>query len=325
MPKKRKKKRKKSAGSQSKPKASKKPSTSGSSSRKEVRRSFLKEQREAYAQGMSEAETELGLRATLGWKILLFIPLVAGSVIAKSSIQIELTPFYLLFACMLLSSGLALHKRVSSAWSIPAAAIYLALLLTILVFYKSFNMEAALIIVPVICALMAYVELKNIESISDLVTVSLALPLLLTTIAGTAFYAQSGKLFWTVGIVGLVPGLMGVAALIIDNKELLVQAGWRVSREVVRKGKTRQVPAGIAIVVSSFLLLPPILLLLGMPLGKVPPTFIVLFLAFYFLPGIMQSFLEQSTPDLTLAIKASHQAVLTSLLITVGFIALNMQ
>ena len=351
MPKKKKKKRKKSGhsqGSQSQGSSSSAPSERSSSKGRKGQRpgsdkseplesksqgskekqpllpiNYLKQRQEAYAESMSEAEQELGIRATLGWKMLLFLPLVAGSILAKSSIQIELTPFYLLFACMILSSGIALHKRVSSAWSIPAALVYLALVMTILVFYKSFNMEASVVIVPTICALMAYVELKNIRVSSDLFTVSTALILLLVTTACTGFYAQSGKLYWTVTISGLIPALMGIGALIIDSREVLIKSGWRVSREKTKKGETIKVPAGISFLASTCLLLPPLLLLIGIPTGKVPPTFIGLILPFYFLPGIMQSFLEQKQSDRFLAIKSTHQAVLVIILITVGFLFLN--
>jgi hypothetical protein len=334
MPKKRKKKRKKSSQSQavalppsSSSQARKRPKADKSQplkrSEKKTPINYLKQRQEAYAESMTEAEQELGIRATLGWKMLLFLPLVAGSILAKSSIQIELTPFYLLFACMILSSGIALHKRVSSAWSIPAALVYLALVMTILVFYKSFNMEAAVVIVPTICALMAYVELKNIKVPSDLLTVSIALILLLITTVCTGFYAQSGKLYWTVVISGLVPALMGIGALIIDSKEVLINSGWRVSREKTKKGETKKVPAGISFIASTFLLLPPLLLLIGIPTGKVPATFIGLILPFYFLPGIMQSFLEQKESDRSLAVRSTHQAILVSVLLVAGFLFLN--
>jgi len=116
---------------------------------------------------------------------------------------------------------------------------------------------------------------------------------------------------------------MAVGDLIIDNKEILLEAGWRVSREVEKKGETKKLPAGISFLVSTFLLLPPILLLLGIPIAKVPASFIGLVLPFYFLPGIMQSFLEQSQPDRQLAIKSTHQAVLVSLLLSIGFLFLR--
>lgn len=128
------------------------------------------------------------------------------------------------------------------------------------------------------------------------------------------FFIESGDIVIEFGVLGLVPGSILAAAFIANNSSVLLDAGWKRSREVMHKkqGKILR-PGRLTVMYSLFLVIGPAVPVSVAPLGIFPSSFLACTLAFLAVPKLADSFLRAKSDDALIAVHTANLAAVMSL------------
>ena len=135
-------------------------------------------------------------------------------------------------------------------------------------------------------------------------------------------YSQSGRLVPATAILGLVPGVILAAAKTAEQARVLEAEGWKRQFTIEKKGSPVLRPGGLTRLFSSLLVVVPGLVVIVVPPGILPPSFLTLIAVMMFAPKIAQAFFEQTVQDHATAERCMKLALGAGLIVGVaGWIA----
>ena len=138
------------------------------------------------------------------------------------------------------------------------------------------------------------------------------LALLIFSMAGlgvVAVYSQSGKLAPVTAILGMIPAAFLGAAKVGENAAVFEAEGWKRVTVVEKKGKTINRPGSLTRLFASLLVILPAIVVMVVPIGLLPPPFLILIAVLAGTPKIAQGFFEKSAADQQIAEKCLRLAL----------------
>ncbi len=257
-----------------------------------------------------------GIRAELLYKVIQFFPLVTGSIVGNKALSIDINTFYLVFICLVLASGVSMLSRISGGLKLGSAILYvLSVVLGLIIFNLSSSIPCLLLLI-LSYVLSVTVDLLSLSKVKSLFSLLALQPLLMGCLALLGFTSQSGEIFWPIVMIGLVPGFLLSAAIFASRASELESAGWRRSFKTTNK-KSEEVirPDRLGQIYSLLAVLVPVIPVVGVPLGLVPESFLLMVIPFYWIPGLAQAFLQETKSDSEIAQRSIRLAAFATVLL----------
>jgi len=141
---------------------------------------------------------------------------------------------------------------------------------------------------------------------------------LMSVLAVIGVYSQLGGLYFSSFILGGIPSLALVSAVFADNSKVFLDSKWRRNKQKLKKNGEQVLPAELTQVFTMLLIIGPMLSVALTPLGVFPSSFLLVGVAFIWIPSIAKAFLDGSSPDKLLANKSLKVSALVSLLLFIA-------
>ena len=258
---------------------------------------------------------KLGVRGNIIFKIVLFFPLLSGALLSAGTIKIALTQFYIIFGLLILGVYLSVLFLSSSKWDLKGGFFYVLSFVLLLLFYgqtQSFEATGFLLAAQILLISGEGTEIKNSR---NLFTSCLSYLLLMPLLALLGVFSQKGEFFLAPTLLGFLPGLMLVAAILADNTKVL---SWRRSKSVETKEGEKLRPGPLTQAFTLLLILGPMVFFILTPLNFLPKSFFIVALIFIWIPKICSDFLEKKLPDNVIALQSIKATALTSVLVLIA-------
>lgn len=268
-------------------------------------------------------------------QLLVHLPFFSGAVLASGFAAFQLNLFTLFLISIfswhylrLLLSGRLIVKRAR----LLLISLYFAQPLVYgLLFYLTRSF--AIVWLLAIYGLLTLLELSELSAPSRewlkqslwLKAVVFVLRLCILPILGV--YSQQRELFPYSAVLGLVPALFIVAAFLVERAESLEARGYRRVKEVTKKnGEKILRPAALAQAFFLLITAAPALVMSGVVLNILPPSFFLIAALIYSMPSIATAFLEKLSADQEIYIRVLRQAAFSQFLLFIaGVLAMFLQ
>ena len=256
------------------------------------------------------------------FRVVLFSPLFFGAWLVAGPVLEQILPFAAITAaCIVAVYTQTVHrqKREIIFSRDFELLLFAAQALLVLAFYSlTASAEAGVAAFFSLLLLNCYLHLEFASIFSVLLgCLAVIFSMSIFGMLGIVSQVKPGEIVLVLehGVLGLVPGSILAAVVVLRHLKVFESQGWLRSKLVQTKKKGEQLrPLGISRVYSLLLFFGPILPVAVVPLGLLPAPFLACALAFYLVPKRADEFFRVTVEDAVLLVKTANLAAGMSLL-----------
>lgn len=250
------------------------------------------------------------------YQLITILPFFIASWIAGGFIIERIEEFFIITLIMIVGSySIELEKNKKLNYKKEFTLISSGILVALLLWFSSFtsNLPLTLMLAAtvVIQRLRKYVDYSSVKNVL-LNCISMILIMSLYSWIGivSQIYVVNPSLEWQYMIFGFVPGTLLAGSLVAKKSQVFLNNSWqRFSEAKNKKGEDVKRPGGLTRLFSLFLILGPAIPTISTPLEVFPAPFLATAVAFYFVPNILEDYLNETQADAIIALRTANLAL----------------
>lgn len=256
------------------------------------------------------------------YQLVTVAPFFIASWVAGGFIISRMTEFFIVTLVMIVGSYTGeLEKNKKLSYKKEFKIISTAILVALIFWFSSVTSHLALTLLLAVTVLIQrlseYIDFSNVKNII-LKCSGMIIRMSLYSLIGIVSqrYVENPEIQWQYVVFGFVPGTLLAGSLIARKSQVFINSSWsRFSEGKNKKGEAVKRPAGLTRLLSMFLILGPALPTILTPFDIFPTPFLFTAVAFYFVPNILEDYLNESQADAVIAMRTANLALAMSALV----------
>lgn len=256
------------------------------------------------------------------YQLVTILPFFIASWVAGGFIIGRMEEFFIVTLTMIVGSYAGeLERNKKLHYKREFTLVSTAILIGLIFWFSSFTshlpmtvMLAATVLIQRLSEYVDFSSVKNVLLRSFSIVVRMSLYSLIGIVSQR--YPENPNIQWQYMVFGFVPGTLLAGSLIAKKSQVFINSSWnRYTEGKNKKGEKVKRPAGLTRLFSMFLIFGPALPTIFTPFDVFPTPFLATALAFYFVPTILEDYLNETQANAIIALRTANLALGMSFLV----------